>query len=75
MNQQKQSKTVIIRDPRAVAIVSGRAQKENRSHSNCAATIILESSSKKTRAKQATSVPANLNQTTHKDSNSSEQKQ
>ncbi len=75
MNQQKQAKTIIIRDPRAVAIVSGRAQKENRSHSNCAATIILESSSKKGQGLHARRVPANPKQTNHEDSNSGEQKQ
>jgi|GEM_PF-1816131 hypothetical protein len=47
MNQQKKAQTVLIRDSRAVAIVNERAKKENRSCSNCAATIILESSTKK----------------------------
>jgi hypothetical protein len=75
MNQQKQAKTVIIRDPRAIAIVNERAQKENRSCSNCASTIILESSGKKSQGLHARRVPANSNQTTHKVSNSREQKQ
>jgi hypothetical protein len=47
MKQQKQTQTVLIRDPRAVAIINARAQKENRSCSNCAAVIVFESASKK----------------------------
>jgi hypothetical protein len=47
MKQQKQTQTVLIRDPRAVAIINARAQKENRSCSNCAAVIVFESANKK----------------------------
>jgi hypothetical protein len=60
MKQIKQAQTVLIRDPRAVAIVNERAQKENRSCSNCAAVIIFESANKKRQRDNAPGQPAFL---------------
>ncbi len=59
MKQKKPTQTIIIRDPRAVAIINERAEKENRSRSNCASTIIIENSNKNTGTVQGESEAKN----------------
>lgn len=67
MKRNKQAQTVLIRDPRAVAIVNERAQKENRSCSNCASVIIFESVKKKLNNKRDPGQPAFLDNVVVKD--------
>jgi hypothetical protein len=68
-------KPIRIVNREAIRLAKLRAQREGRSAANAASVTIIEALSQKSQGLHIRRVPANLNQTTHKDSNSDEQKQ